>query len=121
MSQSKRPSPDTSNQDIFHKTSSDPVALLDDATRESKEGDKEKEVFEETINDPLQGEKEYLPKDAREKSLPLPRRSIPEALKGLEKSKEAMREEEEADADYVFKFMDEFICKPLERGFEEIF
>lgn len=38
-----------------------------------------------------------------------------------QKMKEAMKEAEEVDADYVFKFMDEFICKPLKRGFEDMF
>ncbi|KAA0049656.1 hypothetical protein E5676_scaffold368G00010 [Cucumis melo var. makuwa] len=32
-----------------------------------------------------------------------------------------MKEEEEVDAYYVFKFIDKFICKPLERGFEDTF
>ena len=29
-------------------------------------------------------------------------------------------EEEEVDDDYIFKFMGNFICKSMERGFEDI-
>ncbi|KAA0062630.1 hypothetical protein E6C27_scaffold79G001410 [Cucumis melo var. makuwa] len=79
------------------------------------------EALKEIVDDPLQGEKEELPEDVSEKSLPSPPKPILEVVVRLEKLKEAMKEEEEVDANYVFKFMDEFICKPLERGFEDIF
>ncbi|TYK19520.1 hypothetical protein E5676_scaffold1836G00150 [Cucumis melo var. makuwa] len=64
--------PDTFHQDIVHEISSDPDTLLDKATREFKVDDKEKKVMEETIDDPLQREKEQLPEDVGEKSLPSP-------------------------------------------------
>ena len=119
FNQAKPPSPETSNQDIFHETSSDPATLLVDVTKESKEGEKEKEVLKETIDNPLQGETEVFPKDADERSLPSPPKSIPKASTRLDKLKKVVREEE-VDANYFFKFMDDYICKPLERGFEDI-
>ncbi|TYJ96034.1 hypothetical protein E5676_scaffold2612G00500 [Cucumis melo var. makuwa] len=106
-------------KDIFHETSSDPATLLVDVTKESKEGEKEKEVLKETIDNPLQGETEVFPKDADERSLPSPPKSIPKASTRLDKLKKVVREEE-VDANYFFKFMDDYICKPLERGFEDI-
>ncbi|TYK11947.1 hypothetical protein E5676_scaffold177G001300 [Cucumis melo var. makuwa] len=77
--------------------------------------------MKETIDDPLQREKEEVPEDVGEKSLPSSGKSIPEASTQLDKLKEAVREEEEVSADYVFMFIDEYICKPLERGFKDIF
>ncbi|TYK02157.1 hypothetical protein E5676_scaffold388G00470 [Cucumis melo var. makuwa] len=121
INQTKPPNPDNSNQDIFHETSYDLATLLDDTTRESEEGDKEKEVPKETIDDPIQEEKEKLLEDVGEKSLPSPPKSIPEVVTWLDKLKEVVREEKEVDMDYVVQFMDEFICKPLEKGFEDIF
>ncbi|KAA0047856.1 hypothetical protein E6C27_scaffold133G001210 [Cucumis melo var. makuwa] len=52
LTKKKLPSPDTSNHNIFHETFSDRATLLDDATRESEEGKKEKEVLKETVDDP---------------------------------------------------------------------
>ncbi|KAA0039027.1 protein MNN4-like [Cucumis melo var. makuwa] len=53
INQTKLPSPKTSNQDVFHETSFDPTTLLDEATRESEEGEKEKEVLKKATDDPL--------------------------------------------------------------------
>ena len=80
-----------------------------------------REVLEETINDPLERRKEQLLEDVGEKSLPSQPRQFSKVAMPLEKLKEVMREDEEVDVDYVFKFMDEFIRKPLERGFEDMF
>ncbi|KAA0066950.1 hypothetical protein E5676_scaffold595G00540 [Cucumis melo var. makuwa] len=77
INQAKPPSPETSNQDVFHETFYVPTTLLDDATKESEEGGKGKEVLEEAIDDPLQREKEVFPS---EKSLHSKPKSIPEAL-----------------------------------------
>ncbi|KAA0032726.1 drebrin-like [Cucumis melo var. makuwa] len=89
-------SPEGSNRKVFHESFSDPTAFMDDAYKESEER-------------------------APKKSLPSPPKSTTETFIRTYKLKEAEREDEkEVDEYFIFKFMDHYICMPVEKGFEDV-
>lgn len=99
---------------------------MDDAYKESEERapstvvPKRKEVQKEAIDDPFQGERNNPWEDV-EKSLPSPPKSTTETFIRTYKLKEAEREDEkEVDEYFIFKFMDHYICMPVEKGFEDV-
>lgn len=82
---------------------------------------KGKKVQNEVINDTLQGVKEIIPEEVGEKSYPSPSKSTIKTSMWKDKLKKATREdEEETDQGYILKFMDHYICKQMEKGFEDI-
>lgn len=76
---------------------------------------KSKEVLEKKIDNPLQKEKETTFEVAGEISLPLRPKQTPGPTPHNAKQKEATKNDKD-DEDYVFKFIDDYICKPLERN-----
>ncbi|KAA0051346.1 hypothetical protein E5676_scaffold419G00410 [Cucumis melo var. makuwa] len=103
--------------------------FIDDVFNEQEDGDgspelspKRKEILKEVIHDPLYGEKEILLNKVGKKSLPSPSKSTLKASTRKDKLKKSVRkkEEEEVDGDYIFKFMNHYIYKPMDKGFEDV-
>lgn len=79
-----------------------------------------KEILEKVVDDPLQEGKQTTPKKVGETSLPSPPKQTPKVLTQNAKQKKAMREvEEEVDEDYIYKFIDHYVYKTMERGFKD--
>ncbi|KAA0064201.1 hypothetical protein E6C27_scaffold548G001430 [Cucumis melo var. makuwa] len=80
-----------------------------------------KGVVQEEVNNPLQRKLEINPEVDSKTRLPSPPKSTLKDFMRLEQKKETIRGgEDEVDKDYIFKFMEIFICKPLENGIEDI-
>lgn len=74
----------------------------------------------DVVNDSLQREEETNPGRCRDTSSPLPKQTAKTCSQNI-KLKEAVREdEEEVDDDYLFKFLDHYVCKPMKKEFEDI-
>lgn len=79
-----------------------------------------KEVLEKAVDDPLQKGKETTSEAAGKTSLPLLPKQTREPATQNAKQKEMIRDDEDGE-DYVFKFINDYICKPMGNGFEVVF
>ncbi|KAA0054482.1 hypothetical protein E6C27_scaffold24G002610 [Cucumis melo var. makuwa] len=108
-------------KELFQDSISEPLTFIDEAFKALEDAtqtpvvSKSKEVLEKKIDNPLQKEKETTFEVAGEISLPLRPKQTPGPTPHNAKQKEATKNDKD-DEDYVFKFIDDYICKPLERN-----
>lgn len=80
-----------------------------------------REVLDKEVDDPLQKGKQTTHKEVGATSLPSSPRQTPKASMQNAKQKEAVREDKDnVDEEYIFKFIDNFVCKLMERRFEDV-
>lgn len=75
------------------------------------------EVLEEAVNDPFQREKVIASELDGETCIPSsPKTTIetPELKDTM--TEDVRKDEEEVDENYVFKLVDHYVCKPMEKG-----
>ncbi|KAA0054903.1 hypothetical protein E5676_scaffold1163G00070 [Cucumis melo var. makuwa] len=114
-------------KDLFQDSIFDLLSFIDDAFKDkwdvtlSPNVSLRREALEKEVDDRFQKKKEMTSKVDGKASLPLLPKGTPKALTQNFKQKEMVIEyEEEYYEDYVFKFLDHYVCKLMERGFENV-
>lgn len=80
-----------------------------------------RKTLNKAVDDPLREKTKIPSKEVGETCLPLPPKETPSASTQNNTQKETMKEDEKVVyEDYIFKLIDHYICKPMDRGFEDV-